>query len=360
MEEKNKEVEIDLLELAHKLWHNKKFIIKITLIGAVVGLVIAFSIPKEYTTTVVFKTSTSQSSLGNMGALASLAGVNLANMQTSEVFSPDLYPNIMSSTPFVRGLLDVRVYNPDSNIDSTLFFYLQEGQNSPWWSKILSAPKLFFKLFKTEKIQTHEITGIADPYFISDEEMGVITVLMSLYNINTEKKTGITTLEMTAQHPVISAFLADTLTSYLQSYIINERTRKAKTDLLNTEKLYIQAKNNYHKTQDELALFLDQNKNIISARYATNQKKIENEATSAYSLYTQMAQQLQMAQIKVQDDTPVFTIIQPAVEPLFPSGPKKKLIFITFVFLSFMGACGYILGVNYLKQLKIQYKRTNQ
>ena len=87
MKEKNKEVEIDLLELARKLWNNKKFIIKVTLIGAVIGIVIAFSIPKEYTSTVVFTTNANQSTSGNMGALASLAGINLGNMGTSDVFN---------------------------------------------------------------------------------------------------------------------------------------------------------------------------------------------------------------------------------------------------------------------------------
>ena len=42
------EKEIDLLELAMKLWQNKKKICIWCFIGAVFGLVIAFSIPREY------------------------------------------------------------------------------------------------------------------------------------------------------------------------------------------------------------------------------------------------------------------------------------------------------------------------
>ena len=40
--------EIDLLELAKKIWAKRRFIIKYALIGAVAGLVIGFSLPKEY------------------------------------------------------------------------------------------------------------------------------------------------------------------------------------------------------------------------------------------------------------------------------------------------------------------------
>ncbi len=46
------EKEIDLLELASTLWKQKKKLIKWSLCGALVGLVVAFSIPKEYTTSV--------------------------------------------------------------------------------------------------------------------------------------------------------------------------------------------------------------------------------------------------------------------------------------------------------------------
>ncbi|MDE5793273.1 MAG: hypothetical protein K2I08_00965, partial [Muribaculaceae bacterium] len=44
------EQEIDLLELAMKLWNQKKKICLWCFIGAILGVVVAFSIPREYTT----------------------------------------------------------------------------------------------------------------------------------------------------------------------------------------------------------------------------------------------------------------------------------------------------------------------
>ena len=44
--------EIDLLDLAKKIWARRIFVLKAAGIGAIAGLIIAFSIPKEYTTTV--------------------------------------------------------------------------------------------------------------------------------------------------------------------------------------------------------------------------------------------------------------------------------------------------------------------
>lgn len=326
MADNKEEKEIDLLELIHKLWDNKKFILKVTIIGAFIGLIIAFSIPKEYTSTVVFTTMSNDAKIGNMGSLASLAGINLGNLQSSDIISSELYPNIITSTPFIQDLLNVNVKDYEQEIDTTLYSYLENDQKAAWWNYILNAPRLFIDVLKSDDEQK----GDADKRssFISKEEMKVIKVLKESYNINTDKKTGLTTIEITSQSAKISAFLADTITLYLQEYIIAERTRKAKIDLENTIKLYDQSKIAYDTTQRKLATFLDRNKNITSARYEINQKKLENEANLAYSVYSQMAQQVQINKVKVQDDTPVFAIIQPAIEPIYPDTSKVKIVII--------------------------------
>lgn len=350
MTDNNKEEkEIDLLELARKLWEKRAFIIKGTIIGAVVGLIIAFSIPKEYTSSVSFTTKSNKSTSGNMGALASLAGINL-NVQSSEDFSPELYPNIINSTSFVQGLLGIYVQDKDQKIDTTLYAYLQNEQKSAWWNSLLRVPDLLFSLSKSEKTKDGE--GVTSQFSISDEEMKIIVALTSSYNISTDKKTGVTIFEITSQSPTISAFLADTITSYLQSYIIQERTKKSQTDLGNSRKLYEQYKDNYDKSQQRLAEFVDRNKNIISETYRSNQRKLELEANLAYDVYNQMTKQVQMNEIKVQDETPVFTIIQPAIKPIYPSAPKKKVIFIGIMFLSFIGSCVWMLRTDIASLLK--------
>ena len=45
----SQEEEIDLLELALKVWGERKFILKACGYAVLVGLVIVFSIPREYT-----------------------------------------------------------------------------------------------------------------------------------------------------------------------------------------------------------------------------------------------------------------------------------------------------------------------
>jgi Uncharacterized protein involved in exopolysaccharide biosynthesis len=340
-ENKAEEKEIDLLALAQKLWQNKIFILKVMGVGAVVGLIVAFSIPKEYTTKVVLMPEAQSGSGGTMGSLAALAGINLGGSAGVDVLaSPDLYPSVFQSTPFLRGLLDIRVKDVEQEIDTTLYIYMNEYQGTAWWAYLQTIPKTMKELFLSKN---ETVKGDNNNRVISEEESILLENLTKRITVTSDKKTYITSIQVTMQSQEISAFLADTLTSYFQYYIINYRTQKARNDLEYAEKLYNDSKDNYYKAQERLATHVDGNLNVISAKYRTTQERLQNEANLAYSVYNQTAQQLQLAKVKVQDNTPVFTVIQPAMQPISPSKPSKKMILVGFVFFVFAGASVWVI-----------------
>lgn len=346
MEDKRKNIadgtEIDLLLLANKVWVNKKFILKALGVGLVIGLLIAFSIPREYTTTVILTPESKSTTSGSMASLAALTGLNLNSAIGEDALaSPELYPNVISSTPFLKGLLDIKVIDSNKNIDTTLYGYMDSYQSMAWWGYILQSPGLLKMLFLPENIVKNN--SISNSRIISEKEQVILNNLSERLTISSDKKTGITTIEVMMQSPEISAYLADTITSYLQSYIIDYRTQKARKDLVYSEKLYEESKANYYKTQAALATYIDGNMNVVSAKYRTTQERLQNEANLAYTIYNQMAQQLQMAKVKVQDTTPVFTVIQPAVEPLLPTKPSKKIVLAGFLAIFLVSSVMWIL-----------------
>lgn len=344
----NQEKEIDLIDLVGKLWMKRKFVFKISLVGALIGVFIAFSIPKEYSTIVILAPEVnSTSAVGSAGALAAMAGINLGGTSTDGDMAPELYPNIVASTPFIIGLFDVGVRDLREGIDTSLYSYIKDKQKKTWWSKIISLPNGIVGLFLTKNSTSG--SDVINPLVLTRTEIDVFNDLKNRIMITVDKKTGVITLSSIMQSPEISACIADTLTSYLQSYIINYRTQKARQDLSSTEKLYTEAKKDYYEAQQKYAKYLDENQNVILASYRVNQEKLQNEVALTYSVYNQMAQQLQLAKIKVQDKTPVYTIIQPAIVPLIPIKPNKKLVIIGFAFFAIIGACGYVLLKNYFE-----------
>lgn len=355
----NQEQEIDLIELAQKIWAERKLVFKACGIAAVIGIVVAFSIPKEYETKVTLapETTGGKGISGSMGALASMAGINLGGGANGEdALSPELYPNIVSSTPFLVELFNVNVENKEGNINTTLFDYMDNHQKSTWWSYILSAP---FKalgwtmsLFRGD--EKEDGNNEVNPFSLTKDQQRVAEQISKSITSSVDKKSGVITLAVTMQDPLISAALTDTVMKKLQNYIIDYRTNKARHDLAFTEKLYKEAKNSYYKAQQAYAAYTDGNMNVVMARYKTEQERLQNEMNLAYNVYNQVAQQLQMSKAKVQEITPVYTVVQPAVVPLKPSKPSKPLILIGFVFLAAFGSIGWILVKDMFKGWKRQ------
>lgn len=109
----------------------------------------------------------------------------------------------------------------------------------------------------------------------------------------------------------------------LQNYVTNYRTNKARQDFEFQKGLFERKKKEYEIAQENYAKFSDANKNIILQSYRAEQVRLENEMNLAYQVYTSVAQQLQIAEAKVQEITPVYTIVEPATIPVKASKPSK-------------------------------------
>lgn len=355
---KIEEQEIDLLELAHKVWNGKKLIFKACGVAVVLGLIVAFSIPKEYTTTVVLAPEAkAKGGAGNLGALASMAGINIGAVSGDEALSPEIYPDIVKSTPFLVDLFPVKIKPISDEKAMGLFEYMDKHQRTPWWGIITSAP---FKavgwavsLFK-DKPQG-ATADKPDVFRLTQEQAEIAKGISDRIVTSVDKKNGMISISVTMQDPLVSATLTDTVMQNLQDYITRYRTNKAKQDLEYTEKLYKEAQQNYYEAQQKYANFADSNLDIVMTGYQTRLERLQNEATLAYGLYNQISQQLQLAKAKVQEVTPVYTVVQPASVPLRPASPQKPIILIGFVFLAFVGSVGWIL---FIKDLVKQFKRS--
>lgn len=346
----NSRKEIDLVELFKKIWAERKFILRWCGIAAVIGLVVAFSIPKEYTTRVTLapESTSSNRSLSGLSALAGMAGINLGGTgQSRDALFPTLYPNIVSSIPFVTELFDVPVKSLDGKLQTTVFDYMTEHQRAPWWRTVLSFPMKavgwFVSLFKEEKVDNPQQK--VNPFQLTRKEAGVVAGLSRKIDVSVDKKTYLVTLSVTMQDPLISATLTDTVLSRLQNYITKYRTDKSRQDLAYVQKLYDEAKQVYYDAQQQYADYVDQNQNIMLRSVQVKQERLQNEMNLAYNLYNQTAQQLQMAKAKVQENTPVYAVVQTATVPLKASRPSKMMILIGFVLLAGIGALGWSLFI---------------
>ena len=294
--------EVDLLQLIKIFWTGRKIIMKYVLISAFIGLLIAIFSSKEYTTTVIIvpQIERGQSGMGNLAGLASLAGVNL-NALDYNYISPNIYPQIISSIPFQLELLNtmVTIENLDQPI-SVFDYYSSYLKPNPILKYTFGLPWLILKSLRKmpEFVPDDSIQMIQ----ISEEQKEVIEIIEDLINIELFEKEGYVKLSCKMPEALASAQLTKRAQELLQEKITEFKIQKTSATLDFIQLRYYDVQKQYNTTQERLAKFRDQNKNVTSAIAITKLQQLSNDYNLAYSIYSDIAKQLEQAKIKVKED----------------------------------------------------------
>ena len=333
----DKEAEIDLMDILRKIIGIRKTIYKAASIGLIIGVIIAICIPKQYTAEVTLSPEmSSNKGTGLSGLAASFLGSDVAMGDGTDALNASLSADIVSSTPFLLELSTMEI-PASKGVNMTLNTYLDE-EYVPWWSYVIGFPSIIIDGAKSLFIEEDELVysnrtnkGVIE---LSQKESKKIEVLKNTITAIVDKKTSMTTVAVTLQNPKVAAVLADSVVKKLQEYIIDYRTTKAKEDCIYLEKLFKERQQENYAAQKEYANYIDSHDNIILQSVRAEQERLQNDMSLAYQVYSQVANQLQVARAKVQEEKPVFAVVEPAVVPLKPSGISKKVYVLVFIFLS--------------------------
>ena len=276
--------------------------------------------------------------------MASMLGLgNMGTGNDANALNITMASDIVASTPFALELINTQVQTLDGKIDTTLVEYLST-QKTPWWSTIMALPGKtivgVISLFKNSE-ETEEEKPL-NPFHLTPKQRGQINATKRIIGVESDKKTGITKLSITVQDPLVAAIIADSVLVKLQKYITKYKTSKAEEDCKYWEQLYNERKKEYYKAQENYARYSDTNKNVVLQSIKIEQERLQNEQALAFQVFSQVATQLQMAKAKLQEEKPVFAILEPASVPLKPTGTNKKIIILGVVFLALVVASAWI------------------
>lgn len=353
----DEEIEIDLIGILRKIIGIRKTIYKAAGIGLVVGIIVAISIPKQYTVGVTLSPEMGGSKGGGLSGLAaSFLGSGVSMNEGTDALNASLSADIVSSTPFLLELSTMKIPALEGET-MTLSVYLDE-ESSPWWSYVIGLPgmviggvKSLFTEEESESVPSDKANlGTIE---LSKKESEKIEALKKKILASVDKKTSMTTVSVTLQNPKVAAVVADSVVRKLQEYIIDYRTTKAKEDCLYLERLFKERQQEYYDAQKKYADYMDSHDNIILQSVRAEQERLQNDMSLAYQIYSQVGSQLQVSRAKVQEEKPVFAVIEPAVVPLTPSGTDKKICVLAFVFLSVcIVIFWHLLGKDILNKFK--------
>ena len=337
---------IDLIVDVKKVWAGRKLIIKLVGVFFVIGCIVALLSPVVYVsqTTFVPQTSDQNSFTKGLGSLASIAGINLnAEVPSSldNYISPLLYSKIIESEEFSMTLINEELVFLDGD-RLTIKDYIIENSNNiniVWFIK-----KYTIGLFTSDK----KNEGISEQFlkdynFISDEDFKIVKTFRDKFSIELNEKQGHIKVIANDKDAFISTQLVKLVTKNLQSRIISLRTNKIKEQLDYSKKQYKQKQDEFETLQNILAEFKDSNKNISTAVFLSELQKLESEYQLQQNILMSLASEYNSNKIKLNKDTPIFSVLDEVSVPNKRSKPKRILIVFIFMFLGIILSIGHIL-----------------
>lgn len=346
--------EIDLVEVIQLMWEKRSVIFKTIAAFFVLGLFIIFLSPKEYKSEVTLLVETASSNAGVSGLLQQFGGFaglgNLGSMEDNAL-TPELYPDIIKSTPFLLKVLNARLTDEKHDTTLTTYAFLDRytrmGLGEVIISYTIGLPYKIIGLFRGKSKEPDTITTNVKeegPVRLSAKLSDIAHDLSQRIEAKEGESPNILLVSVEMQDPLLAAQLTDTVVKNLTAYIIDYRTQKAKHDLEFVYGSYLEAEKRLHQAQRALASFKDRNMNVISASAQITEQNLQSDYTLAFNLYNTLAQQLEQAKLKVQEKTPVFKVVEPAKVPLGRFSPKAGIILITMFFLGGFLGFGIVLG----------------
>jgi LPS O-antigen subunit length determinant protein (WzzB/FepE family) len=296
--------EIDLRELFSVLWAGKKVIVAITGLFAVAAVVYALSIANEYKASIVIAPAQQEGgglsgALGQLGGLASLAGVSLGGGGGSEAA---VAQEIMQSWGFVEQF----IVNNELEVE----VFAAEG-----WNKTSNVLTIDSDLYDKD----------SNKWLIDEDGQLRAPTSWELYeafskrlSVSEDKKSGLTSVSIEYFSPIVAKNWVD-----LYVAAINEHMRQRKLSQVNSNIEYLQAQIEKTSIAEMREVFYQ----IIEEQV---KNKMLAEASPEYA----------------------FVTVSPSMVPEEKSKPKRALMCILGTLLGGMLSVLYVLVRHYASNKK--------
>ena len=365
-QQNNFEEEIDIMALILRLWEKKWFIIKVTCVFAVLGVFVAIFSPKEYTAScvVVPETKGGAFSGGSLGGLAAMAGINLGASSGGEMISPLMYDKLIKNINLRKELMQTPINWEGYEEPITILDYY----TNPDYAKTsvlgtlkkytIGLPFLILNALRGKQEAKDVELPSEGPKLsaYTQDELNCIKAFAPQFSVSADKKDGAVIISASMHEALAAAQVAEAVKNLLQKYVIELKLQKAEVNYEYIKQRYDEARVVFEQKQEEYAKFQDANKVLSTALSKAKEEQMRSEFVVAKNLFNELTTQLVQAEMKIKEDIPILTVIEPVKVPQERSAPQRMRILTIWAFLGGIFACGLILGCDWLKDNGIRIK----
>ena len=320
--------------LVRTVWQGRRPLLICVALFAGLGVGVALLMQPEYISEARIIPEMGDDSGNMMERLASVAGfsgIDVADNDGTDAVRPDLYPNVLQSTPFKLYLTDQRIITT-SGLQTTVGQLLLPDKASDWSFKRFFSPNQA----EAKRPVAGKVNG---PVPLSVRQNDLIEDIGRRVSAKLDTRSGVISISAKMPDAIVAATVAQLAMDYLTQYVTNYRTEKARLDLHFYAQRLNEARQRYQTAQLAVFQYNDQHKYFVVQAATMGKQRKEAELNIAQTVYTELSREFEQAKLRVQQRTPVFKVLEPAQVPLKRVSPKRTIIVLVFA------AVGLVFGV---------------
>ena len=295
--------EIDLRELFMVLWAGKIKIVAITAVFAVASVIYALSVPNQYKATALLAPAQSSGgglsgALGQLGGLASLAGVSIGGGESSEA---QIAQEIMKSWNFIEAFI--------ADNDLAVELFAAEG-----WRKGSNELKINDDVYDSQNKQwlLENESGVVGP----PSSWNLFKTFSERLAVSEDKKSGLVSVSIEYYSPQIAKQWLDMYVSAVNAHMQQRQVDKVTNNI------------NYLQAQIEKTSIAEMREVFYTIIEEQTKNKMVAEASPEYA----------------------FVAVSPSMVPEETSQPKRALICILGTLLGGMLSVLLVLAMHYTRK----------
>ena len=317
------------------LWQRRKVFYWLWPATFVLACALILCVPRYYTCDVLLAPETQNvGASGSLQSLASSFGFDMRSMTSQDAVYPQLYPDLLASPDFLVKLFDTPVATADGEYEGNYYEYLSKRYKYAFWKRWKYKVKSWITPQEPAPVLKNKSDKKVDVFCLSKQQWNVLELMQQNIECTVDKKTDAITISVTAQDKLVCAIMADSVCAALQNFITEYRTVKNRTDLKYYEDVMNSAYGEYQEASKKYIRFVDSHSGINLEQYRIEAQNLETEMQLKQAAYTSFQKQYLATQARLQENTPVFTVLQSASVPKKPAGPKRMLFVLAMLVLA--------------------------
>jgi uncharacterized protein involved in exopolysaccharide biosynthesis len=317
--------EFTLLDLATVLFRHRRLVVGLPIAVALVIAGISLLMPPSFTATTSFVPEASSTSRlpGGLAGIAGIAGQLGLSVGGDASRSPRFYADVLKSRELLEHVLQSRYADP------------REGRSAD----------------STRLLDILEIRGRDS----SDRLSRGVRVLSNLVATSVDNQTGMVRLSVESRYPNLAAGTANRFIDLLNDFNAQKRQSQARERRKFVEQRIAAAEQELRAAEQEWRVFYERNRSWQqSPQLVSEEGRLRRQVDLRQEVYLTLKREYETARIEEVNDTPVITVIDPAVAPQVRSRPRRTvMVLFGFVLGAIVGVFG-ALGAEYVDRLRGQ------